>query len=130
VAVPRRQRPAREVKSPTGTDTFSGTTLGPDWEWNHNPDDTRWSVGNGLTLQAATVTNDPYSARNTLTHRVLGPSSIATIGMDLSGMRDGDRAGLAMLRDSSAWIGVERDGRTARLTMVNNITLDTNWTGS
>ena len=27
----------------TGTDTFTGTTLGPQWEWNHNPDTTKWS---------------------------------------------------------------------------------------
>jgi hypothetical protein len=29
-------------------------------------------------------------------------------------MRDGDRAGLALLRDLSAWIGIERDGGTTR----------------
>jgi hypothetical protein len=29
-------------------------------------------------------------------------------------MRYGDRAGLALLRDLSAWIGIERDGGTTR----------------
>jgi len=41
--------------------------------------------------------------------------------------RDGDRAGLALLRDSSAWIGVKRDGGTTRLVMVNGLTMDGNW---
>jgi beta-xylosidase len=119
--------PPHEVKPPTGVDTFAGSTLGPEWEWNHNPDNTKWSVNNGLRLQTATVTNDLYSARDTLSHRILGPSSTATITLDYSGMRDGDRAGLALLRDSSAWIGVKRDGGTTRLAMVNNITMDGNW---
>ncbi len=115
------------VKSPTGTDTFSTTALGPEWEWNHNPDNTKWSSGSGLTLNTATVTNDLYSARNTLTHRILGPTSTATIQLDYSGMHDGDRAGLAMLRNSSAWIGIKRDSGTTRLVFQNNITMDSNW---
>ncbi|WP_234343368.1 glycoside hydrolase 43 family protein [Streptomyces sp. NRRL F-5123] len=117
----------QQVKPPTGTDTFSGTALGPEWEWNHNPDTTKYTVNNGLQLRTATVTGDLYSARNTLTHRILGPSSTATVTMDYSAMHDGDRAGLAMLRNSSAWIGLRRDGGQTRVAMVDNITMDGNW---
>ncbi|NLT53660.1 MAG: family 43 glycosylhydrolase [Actinomycetales bacterium] len=124
---PNVPRPPRAVKPMIGTDTFSGTTLAPDWEWNHNPDNSRWSVNNGLRLQTATVTNDLYNARNTLTRRIQGPTSTATIELDYSAMRDGDRAGLAMLRDSSAWIGVKRDNGTARVVMTNGLTMDSNW---
>ncbi|MBD3135302.1 glycoside hydrolase family 43 protein, partial [Microbispora bryophytorum] len=124
---PNVPRPPRQVKSPTGTDTFAGTQLGPEWEWNHNPDTSRYSVNNGLRLQTATVTNDLYSARNTLTHRILGPSSTATIQLDYSAMRDGDRTGLAMLRDSSAWIGVRRDNGQTRLVATNNLTMNGSW---
>jgi beta-xylosidase len=102
--------PPRQVTPLTGVDTFDGTTLKPKWEWNHNPDNGKWSVNNGLTLRTATVTGDLYWARNTLTHRIQGPTSTATIQLDYSTMRDGDRAGLALLRDSSAWIGIKRDG--------------------
>jgi beta-xylosidase len=110
-----------------GTDTFTGTTLGPQWEWNHNPDNGRWSVGNGLRLQTATVTNDLYAARNTLTHRIQGPTSTATIVLNHAGLANGDRAGLAMLRQSSAWIGVKRDNNTTRVVMTNGLTMDGNW---
>ena len=109
-----RRRP-KPVKPMIGTDTFTGSTLGPQWEWNHNPDNTKWSVDNGLRLQTATVTNDLYSARNTLTHRIQGPTSTATIELDYSALRDGDRTGLAMLRNSSAWIGVRRDNGATRV---------------
>jgi beta-xylosidase len=115
------------VKSPTGTDTFSGSALGPEWEWNHNPDTSKFSTGSGLTLNTATVTTDLYSARNTLTHRILGPTSTATIQLDYSTMRDGDRSGLAMLRNSSAWIGIKRDNGATRLVLQNNITMDSSW---
>ncbi len=119
--------PPGPTASPTGTDTFSGTTLDPQWEWSHNPDNTKWSVNNGLTLQAATVTNDLYSARNTLTHRILGPSSTATIQLNYGSMHDGDRAGLALFRNSSAWIGVARDNGATKVVMTNNLTMDGSW---
>jgi beta-xylosidase len=124
---PNVPRPPRQVKPMIGTDTFAGTALGPQYEWNHNPDNTRWSVNNGLRLQTATVTNDLYQARNTLTHRIQGPSSTATIELNYAGMANGDRAGLAMLRDSSAWIGVRRDNNTTRVVMTNGLTMGSNW---
>ncbi|MCG5468088.1 family 43 glycosylhydrolase [Micromonospora sp. LAH09] len=124
---PNLPAPPRAVKPLTGTDTFAGTTLGPQWEWNHNPDNSKWSVNNGLNLQAATVTGDLYKARNTLTHRIQGPTSTATIELDYSTMRDGDRTGLAVLRNSSAWIGVRRDNGSTRLVMQNGLTMDGSW---
>jgi uncharacterized repeat protein (TIGR02543 family) len=124
---PNVPTPPRTVKPPTGTDTFSGTALGPEWEWNHNPDTTRFSVNNRLTLQTATVTNDLYNARNTLSHRILGPTSTATIVLNYGNMRDGDRAGLALLRDSSAWIGIKRDNGQNRVVFTNGLTMNSSW---
>ena len=119
--------PPREVTPLTGVDTFDGTTLKPHWEWNHNPDTTKYTVDDGLTLRTATVTDDLYAARNTLTHRIQGPTSTATIELDHTGMTDGDRAGLALLRDASAWIGVARDGDRTRVVRVDDITMDADW---
>lgn len=124
---PELPPPPRATRPLTGTDTFPGPALGPQWEWNHNPDTSRFTVGGGLTLRTATTTVDLYSARNTLTHRIQGPTSTATIVLDHSGMRDGDRSGLALLRDSSAWIGLKRDNGTTRVVMVNGITMDAEW---
>lgn len=47
--------PKHPVKPITGTDTFASSTLGPQYEWNHNPDDSKWAVGGGLTLRTATA---------------------------------------------------------------------------
>ncbi|WP_425560411.1 family 43 glycosylhydrolase [Luedemannella flava] len=122
---PNVPQPPRTVKPPTGTDTF--TTLGPEWEWNHNPDTSKFSVGSGLRLSTATVTTDLYAARNTLTHRILGPTSTATIELNYGSMANGDRAGLAMLRDSSAWIGVKKDNGATRVVMQNGLAMNSSW---
>lgn len=107
----------------TGTDRFIGVALGPQWEWNHNPDNTKWSLDRGLVLKTATVTQDLFAARNTLTHRTLGPESTATIVLDDTAMKDGDRSGLALFRDVSAWVGVERENGAYKVAMENNIVL-------
>ncbi|KAI2627288.1 glycoside hydrolase family 43 protein [Hypomontagnella submonticulosa] len=119
--------PAHPLPLTTGTDSFSGTALNHQWEWNHNPDVTKFTVNDGLTLKTATVTNDLYAARNTLTHRIHGPISTATIVMDTTNMADGDRAGLSLFRDQSAWIGVLSDGGVLKVGMVNSITMDGSW---
>ncbi|KAI0023616.1 putative xylosidase/glycosyl hydrolase [Xylariomycetidae sp. FL0641] len=112
-----------------GTDNFTGSALGHAWEWNHNPDTSAFTVGDGLTLNTATVTNDLFQARNTLTHRIHGPISTATIAIDTSNMAAGDRAGLALFRDQTAWIGVKNDGGSFSVGMTNGLTLSTSgWT--
>ena len=117
---------SKTVPPPTGTDNF--TTFGPEWEWNHNPDTSKFHLGpDGLTLQTATVTDDLFAARNTLTHRVLGPKSAATFTIDISGMRDGDRAGAALFRDRTAYIGVHKAGGTASLVAFNGLELSSSW---
>ncbi|WP_371778008.1 family 43 glycosylhydrolase [Streptosporangium subroseum] len=117
----------KTVQSMIGSDNFTSGSLGHRWEWNHNPDTSRFSTGNGLRLQTATVTGDLYNARNTLTHRIQGPSSTATIELDYSAMANGDRSGLAMLRDQSAWIGVKRDNGVNRVVMTNGLTMNSSW---
>ena len=123
--------PPHPLAPNAGTDLFKGKTLGPEWEWNHNPDNSKWALapGGGLRLEAATVTDDLYAARNTLTHRIPGPESTATIEMDVSRMKDGDRAGLAMLKQMSAWVGVKLDGGSYKVVMENGLTMSVRgWT--
>ncbi|KAI0191065.1 glycoside hydrolase family 43 protein [Astrocystis sublimbata] len=119
--------PAHPLGSMTGTDSFEGTSLGAAWEWNHNPDTSKFTINNGLTLSTATVTNDLYQARNTLTHRIHGPTSTTTIVLDTSNMAAGDRAGLSLLRHQSAYIGVINDGGSFSVAMVNGISMSSNW---
>jgi beta-xylosidase len=113
------------VKSTTGIDSFTGSKLGPQWEWNHNPDTTKSSFasGGGLVLKTSSVTKDLYHAKNTLTHRILGPDSTATIALDISKMSSGDNAGLALFRDNSAYISI----RNNAVILQRDLTLGAGW---
>lgn len=122
---------SKTVPPPTGLDSFTGSSLSHEWEWNHNPDTSKFSLlggSGGLQLRTATVTNDLFSARNTLTHRILGPKSSGTFRLDVSKMADGDRAGAILFRDVAAYIGVHKSGSTSTLVFVNNLSLNTDWT--
>jgi hypothetical protein len=80
------------------------------WQWNHVPDDTRWSLAErpGWLRLHSLPAADFWSARNTLTQRGVGPMSSATTLLDATGMRTGDVAGLALLNRPYGWIAVRR----------------------
>ncbi|GKT83869.1 glycosyl hydrolase family 43 protein [Colletotrichum tofieldiae] len=104
------------------TDNFDGSKLSPEWAFNHNPDNSAWELGaEGLTLRTATITDDLYSARNTLAHRILGPKSSGTFRLHLGNMTDGDVAGVSIFRDESAYIGFRKEGESLKLIAVHDI---------
>jgi hypothetical protein len=43
-------------------------------------------------------------------------------------MQSGDRAGLAMFRDVSGWIGIIKSDESAQISVWKNITMDSGWT--
>ncbi|KAK4221901.1 glycosyl hydrolase [Podospora fimiseda] len=125
----------RAVKGMLGVvEEFKGAKLGEGWEWNHNPDGGKWSLdsnGGGLVLKTAAVTGDLFAARNTLTHRIVGPKSRGTFRIDVSKMADGDRAGAVLFRDQAGYIGIHKSGNTASIVVVNGLNLvEGQWTTS
>lgn len=97
------------------SDDFTGKSLLKEWQWNHNPV-ASWSLSarkGWLRLKTARVVSNLYMAPNTLTQRMEGPTCTATICMDISKMRDGDRAGFAAFNGHSGVLVVERNnGKT------------------
>ena len=93
------------------SDDFSGASLKPLWQWNHEPGAGRWSLSErpGMLRLHALPADDFLWARNTLTQRAIGPESSATVLLDISGLRTGDIAGLGLLNIPAAWIGVVRN---------------------
>ncbi len=81
-------------------------------------------VNNGLTLSTATVTDDLFHARNTLTHRLHGEYPIGTVAVDVTNMGDGDVCGLAAFRDVTSWIGIVRNGTSYAVQVRVNATQD------
>jgi xylan 1,4-beta-xylosidase len=98
------------------SDNFDGPKLNPVWQWNHVPDDTKWSLTEkpGALRLYSLPASDFWMARNSLTQRPPGPECVATIELDASGLLAGDTAGLALLSSPYAWIGLVKgaDGVT------------------
>ena len=90
---------------------FNGKTLGRIWQWNHNPDDAKWSLKNGRLRLQSMPAEQLMWARNTLTQRVIGPTSIATVELYTKGLKDGDVAGLGNINVPCSWIGIVKDGK-------------------
>lgn len=98
----------------------NGSQLGLTWQWNHNPDNSRWSLTERrgfLRLRTASVVDDLEFARNTLTQRTQGPYSSGWISLDTSRMAEGDYAGLAAFQQHYGYIGVTKDEGTSYLVM-------------
>ncbi|KAI8311505.1 putative beta-xylosidase [Colletotrichum sp. SAR11_59] len=71
----------------------------------------------------------PYTqARNTLSYRIRGPIGTGTVHLDVANMADGDRAGLAALRDQSSLIGIERSGDAYDIILMGGIDMNSDWT--
>lgn len=109
------------------SDDFNGKQLGRIWQWNHNPDDKMWAMKGGK-LRLNTMPADQLMwARNSLTQRVIGPSSITTVELYTKGMKDGDVAGLGNINVPCSWIGIVKEGKQLTLRwfeQVNNDTID------
>jgi len=125
-------KPAVTAKvEPTATyqrnDDFSGAKLLPVWQWNHVPVTAKWSLTEKPgTLRLHTLPADHFLvAKNTLTQRVIGPESSATVVLDGSGLQPGDIAGLGLLNVPCGWIGAARTESGFVLRCYNQITNET-----
>jgi beta-xylosidase len=100
-------------------DSFVGGKLNPLWQWNHVPDDSKWSLTEkpGVLRLHSLPASDFYSARNSICQRPPGPECIVTVELDGSGLATGDAAGLALLSNPYAWIGLVKsaDGLTLQM---------------
>ncbi|MFL5747607.1 MAG: glycoside hydrolase 43 family protein [Niastella sp.] len=92
------------------------------WQWNHNPDNTLWSVTKRkgyLRLTAGRVDTSFLMARNTLTQRTIGPVCTGTVALDVSNMKEGDFAGLSLLQKNYGQVGVKIMNGSKTIVMIN-----------
>jgi beta-xylosidase len=99
---------------------WNGSNLALPWQWNHNPDNRFWSLTERpghLRLTAGSIASGILDARNTLTQRTYGPASSAAISLDVSGMKDGDVAGLSAYQQKYGYVAVEMQDGARQLVM-------------
>jgi alpha-N-arabinofuranosidase len=107
------------VAFPT-TDEFDSQTLALQWQFNHNPDKTKYSLRakkGSLRLHSATLTDSLMKAQNTICQRIFGPYSQATAKIDFSNMRVGDKAGLLILQSPFATMTIYKTKKDVHLQM-------------
>ncbi len=92
------------------------------WQWNHNPDNSLWSVSERkgfLRLKTGRTDSLFVLSRNTLTQRTIGPVCSGTTAVDVSKMKDGDFAGLVLLQSKFGQVGVKMENGEKLVVMVN-----------
>ena len=92
------------------------------WQWNHNPDNSLWSVTarkGFLRLTTGRTDTSFLMAKNSLTQRTIGPVCTGVTSLDVSKMKDGDVAGLALLQKNYGLIAVRVTGNNKELVMIN-----------
>lgn len=119
------------IKDVTPTDTMkavenesNGSNLNLVWQWNHNPDNTKWSLTDRtgyLRLTTGRLSAGINEAKNTLTQRTFGPECSGNVAIDVSKMKDGDYAGLAAFQNTYGFVGVKMAGTTKSIVMVKGV---------
>ncbi len=92
------------------------------WQWNHNPDNSLWSVSERkgfLRLKTDRIDSLFVMSRNTLTQRTIGPVCSGTTAVDVSKMKEGDFAGLVLLQSKFGQVGVKFENGVKSIVMVN-----------
>jgi beta-xylosidase len=106
------------VSRPRSSDEFGAPTLGPQWQWNHNPVPEAWSLTArpGWLRLTGRPASDLSRARNTLTHKLWGDAGVVDVHLDVRALGNGQRAGLTFISGSTfGWVGVRMGGGVRRI---------------
>ncbi|OUM66339.1 glycoside hydrolase family 43 protein [Piromyces sp. E2] len=109
---------------------YSSDKLDLVWQWNHNPDNSAWSVTDRkgwLRLKNMTIASELLRARNTLTMRTEGPACSSIVKLDTTNLKIGDFAGLSAFQFNYGNVGVYvSDNGEKYIYMANNGGYDSN----
>jgi beta-xylosidase len=123
--------PGTAVETPQTSDEFNVPKLSPQWEWNYQPRADKWSLTERpgwLRLHAfrPLEPGNLLKAGNTLTQRTFRTATNeVVVALDLSGLADGQQAGLCHFAKTYATLGVRQDGTTRTLVQSENGTITT-----
>jgi beta-xylosidase len=91
------------------------------WQWNHNPENSSWSLTarkGYLRITTNRIDSNFLKARNSLTQRTIGPVCSGSISLDISNMKEGDFAGLGLLQKNYGLAGVRIESNGKYLVMI------------
>lgn len=105
------------------------------WQWNHEPNDSLWrrTDDGGLAIKTDKISVNVIQATNTLTQRMMFPTSSFKVRVDASEIHNGDFAGLCALQGCYGWIGITKEmgryfivmhSRQIKDTSIRDVTVD------
>lgn len=105
------------LQEPQTSDDFSDATLGPQWEWNHNPDNAHWSLSArpGYLRLIPMYADNLLAARDTLTQCMQDNAFQFTVRVDLSLTKPGVHTGLTMFEKTASGLEVVQLGTDRQL---------------
>ncbi|WP_278021773.1 hypothetical protein [Flavobacterium ginsengisoli] len=92
------------------------------WQWNHNPDNSNWSVKERkgyLRLRTSKIDSSFTQVKNILTQRTFGPVCSGSTMIEFSNMKEGDFAGLSLLQKDFGLVGVKVENGKKKVVMIN-----------
>ncbi len=107
----------KRIKVLPTSDDFSSTSLGMQWQWNHNPVPSAWSLTERpgwLRLKTIGTSQELHQAQGMLTQRIFADPeqpSLGTVRLDVSKLKEGDRAGICIFQDPYGQICVEKTSK-------------------
>jgi beta-xylosidase len=113
------------VTAPQTDDEFDSDKLGPQWEWNHNARDDRWSLTERpgwLRLNASVPVGkgDFWGACNTISQRIMGMGKGTVITkLDVSAMKPGQQSGFVRFSSIYHLLGVRMESNSANRLFFN-----------
>lgn len=122
-------RTVQTISSPATSDSFDGSALGLQWQWNANPQSDWASLSaapGSLRLKAISSPVNLWNAGAVLTQKLPGPRFTVTTQLHFAPQTVGERAGLVMLGRSYGWIGLEKTATGLRLVQVTRADADHN----
>ncbi len=118
--------PGQAETSVVAGDDFESPVLKPEWQWNYQPRAGMWSLTERkgflrLRAFAPLKSNDLKSVGNVLTQRAFrSKRNEVTVKLDVSGMVDGQEAGLSHFAKTFASVGVVQSGDVQTISVNNN----------
>ena len=124
-AIARKPIGGGPIREPATSDEFDAPELGLQWQWNHNPDDSRWSLIErpGFLRLKPSIAPSFWLARNTLTQKGQGPRSRGEVKFDMTHLAVGDVCGFGTLGKVNGHIAVTRES-DGKLTLAMSVLED------
>jgi beta-xylosidase len=94
--------------APQSSDDFNSFSLGMQWQFNHNPDNSKWSLSSraGWLEIIAMHADSLRNARNQFTQKAMGYTGIVNVKLDYKSMCNGQYAGIECIGKKYTGFGV------------------------